>query len=85
MEPLGEESFGEMFRSAPSGDSLLQTRNELVEEIQEDYFYSTKCGIVDYILMDPKEQKRLRIETPPQDSIFKFASKIKWIISTELP
>ena len=72
LEPLADDSILKILRSAPSGESLLQTKEELISEIQDDYFHSTKCGIVDYILMDPKEQKRLRIETPPQERSLKY-------------
>ncbi|XP_076997717.1 dynein axonemal heavy chain 3 [Tamandua tetradactyla] len=38
----------------------------LVEEKENDYYYSLKKSIVDYILMDPMERKRLFIENIPR-------------------
>lgn len=44
-------------------DSLQGTRKNVIGEIKEDYDLAIKQSIVDYILLDPTEQRRLQI--PP--------------------
>ncbi|VDQ02889.1 unnamed protein product [Trichobilharzia regenti] len=39
--------------------------NELQKQIHEDYEYAVRKSIVDYILLDPEERKRLFIEWLP--------------------
>ncbi|XP_015683342.1 dynein heavy chain 3, axonemal-like, partial [Protobothrops mucrosquamatus] len=52
-----------IFLASPDLEGLL---NSLMEEIQSDYQIWLMKNIVDYILMDPQEKKRLFIRNVPQ-------------------
>ena len=44
---------------------------ELKEEIKQDYKYSMKKAIVDYVLLNPDERARVKIEALPKPFIIK--------------
>ena len=66
LEPLHEESFQTFFRKSNLSGQYEWAEKELREEIMEEYLDATKQSILDFILLDPLEQKRLKIETPHQ-------------------
>ena len=66
LEPLDTTSFDSIWSVSPLAQTYTDTQMELETEIQDDYLKATKCSIVDYILMEKSEQKRLRINIPPE-------------------
>ncbi|KAG8578269.1 hypothetical protein GDO81_010439 [Engystomops pustulosus] len=51
---------------------------DLTKEVQENYTYAIKKSILDYILLDPMEQKRLRIEMTPKMSNSAGRNRFPW-------
>lgn len=67
IAPLSQDQIDKFYRMVPQKLKLLKnTRQSLNGEILEDYVYSMKKSIVDYILMNPEERDRLNIESVPK-------------------
>lgn len=63
LEPLHENSFETFFKKSSLFGHYEWVEKQLREEIMEEYLDATKQSILDFILLDPLEQKRLKIET----------------------
>jgi dynein heavy chain len=50
---------------------MTQIKQTLNEEITNEYVYSMKKAIVDYVLMNSDERRRLKIDAVPKKFIFK--------------
>ncbi|CAF0812221.1 unnamed protein product [Brachionus calyciflorus] len=72
IAPLPENQFENFYRFVPEylKNSNVQTVKEVSEllsdEIVNDYVYSMKKSIVDYVLMNLDERKRLKIDAVPK-------------------
>ncbi|XP_028395151.1 dynein heavy chain 3, axonemal-like isoform X1 [Dendronephthya gigantea] len=63
MRRILANKIPEKLQSDPELDALL---NDLFKEVEDDYIFSIRKAIVDYILMDPSEKVRLSISAIPK-------------------
>ena len=80
VEPMSKEQLRRFYSSLPfklaNNPELTGLRKKLEEEIAKDYHCSLKKAIVDYILMDSGEKKRLRIASIPQSFSRRYLNSI---------
>ncbi|XP_029639148.1 dynein heavy chain 3, axonemal-like isoform X2 [Octopus sinensis] len=69
LAPAPEEWFEKIDQMIPksltTGIKLSKLKIELLAEVTHDYMFSLRKAIVDYILKDPREKKRLHIAWVP--------------------
>ncbi|XP_028395318.1 dynein heavy chain 3, axonemal-like [Dendronephthya gigantea] len=63
MRRILANKIPEKLQSDPELDALL---NDLFKEVEDDYIFSIRKAIVDYILMNPSEKVRLSISAIPR-------------------
>jgi dynein heavy chain len=70
IAPLPEQQFAQFYEMISSELTASPLMNEIKKQLQEDvtndYISSMKKSIVDYILMNPEERARLKIEWVPK-------------------
>lgn len=72
IAPLSDDQFDKFYRSIPdrlrssSSNVIKELKDDLAEEVISDYVYSMKKSIVDYVLMNLDERKRLKIDAVPK-------------------
>jgi dynein heavy chain len=78
---LPEKQFAEFYRLISpeilASPKMTEIRKRLQEDVTNDYISSMKRSIVDYILMNPKERTRLKIEWVPK----KFTQKLAFFFA----
>ena len=57
--------YSKMSPTLARGENFAGIRKELEEEVEESYCLSLRKSIVDYVLIDEEERKRLRIHSTP--------------------
>ncbi|KAI9206289.1 dynein heavy chain and region D6 of dynein motor-domain-containing protein [Polychytrium aggregatum] len=72
IAPMEDSTIVAMSQHIPprllTADHLQGTYREVLDEIRESYYLALKQSVVDYILLDPKEQLRLSI--PPFATVY---------------
>lgn len=70
LEPMEDQQMHKFYCRIPTklalNPDLSALREKLENEIHDDYQNSLRKAIVDYILMDPQEKQRLRINSVPR-------------------
>ncbi|GCB82285.1 hypothetical protein scyTo_0021575, partial [Scyliorhinus torazame] len=68
VTPLSEDSLQRVYAYVPTANytQLKDLCQRLSQEIEDMYTGAVRKAILDYVLLDPVEQKRLDIELPPQ-------------------
>ncbi|RNA04575.1 dynein heavy chain axonemal [Brachionus plicatilis] len=72
IAPLAQDQFHRFYQSIPdtftnsASSSIKELKEELAQEVIDDYVYSMKKSIVDYVLMNFDERKRLKIDAVPK-------------------
>ena len=65
IAPISKETLNHVFSWVPGNLlSLKQAKADFLEEMSDDYIFATKKGMLDYVLLDPKEQERLGVPVP---------------------
>ncbi|KAJ1540223.1 Dynein heavy chain 3, axonemal, partial [Nowakowskiella sp. JEL0078] len=72
VAPIEEKTINSIEKRIPvnllGSEKLQHTRLALLEEVHENFKIALKQSIIEYVLLDPKEQQRLRI--PQVSSIY---------------
>lgn len=65
IAPISQQCLDNVYKWVPQDMlQLKQAKQDFLVEMDQDYKFSTKKGMLDYVLLDDKEQERLGVVVP---------------------
>ena len=69
IAPISKDTLDHVYSWVPGNLlSLKQAKADFLQEMTDDYVFATKKGMLDYVLLDPREQERLGMPVPSKVS-----------------